>query len=295
MHKAVLVEEVIDNLNLQNGDVVVDCTVGAGGHSLKMLQHIAPAGRMIGIDQDSDILKIASENLKHYKDNINLLYGNFKDIDNLVNSVGVKRVDAVLYDLGVSSLQLDTPERGFSFKSEGPLDMRMDKAAAISAFDLVNNLPRYELRKVLSEYGQERYAGKIASLIVEKRKLRPIESTAVLSRIVTEAYPYKARFLKIHPATRTFQALRIAVNSELDILKISIDKAVDILNAQGRIGVIAFHSLEDRIIKNTFKRYASEQLLKIITKKPIRPKSKEIADNPRARSARLRVAEKVKV
>ena len=295
VHKPVLVEEVIDNLNLQSGDVVVDCTVGAGGHSLKMLQHIAPAGRLIGIDQDRDILKIASENLKHYKDNIDLLYGNFKDIDSLLKSIGIERVDAILYDLGVSSLQLDTPERGFSFKSDGPLDMRMDKAAAISAFDLVNNLPRHELRKILSRYGQERYAGKIASLIVEKRKIAPIESTAVLSHIAAEAYPYKARFTRIHPATRIFQALRIAVNSELDNLEISLDKAVNILNTQGRLGVIAFHSLEDRIIKNTFKRYASEQLVKIITKKPIRPENKEIADNPRARSARLRVAEKVKV
>ena len=295
VHKPVLVEEVIDNLNLGNGKIVVDCTLGAGGHSLKILQHIAPGGRLIGIDQDKDILEIASENLKAYKDNINLLYGNFKDIDNLIRSIGIEKVDAVLYDLGVSSLQLDTPERGFSFKSEGPLDMRMDKAAAISAFDLVNNLPRYELRKVLSQYGQERQAGKIANLIVEKRKLAPIESTVTLSRIVTEAYPYKARFSKIHPATRTFQALRIAVNNELDIIQMSIAKAVDILNSQGRIGVIAFHSLEDRIIKNTFKHCASEQLLKIITKKPIRPSSKEVIENPRSRSARLRVAEKVKV
>ncbi|MDP8261518.1 MAG: 16S rRNA (cytosine(1402)-N(4))-methyltransferase RsmH [Candidatus Kappaea frigidicola] len=295
VHKPVLVEEVIDNLNLGNGKIVVDCTLGAGGHSLKILQCIAPGGRLIGIDQDKDILEIASENLKAYKDNINLLYGNFKDIDNLIRSIGIEKVDAVLYDLGVSSLQLDTPERGFSFKSEGPLDMRMDKAAAISAFDLVNNLPRYELRKVLSQYGQERQAGKIANLIVEKRKLAPIESTVTLSRIVTEAYPYKARFSKIHPATRTFQALRIAVNNELDIIQMSIAKAVDILNSQGRIGVIAFHSLEDRIIKNTFKHCASEQLLKIITKKPIRPSSKEVIENPRSRSARLRVAEKVKV
>lgn len=295
VHKPVLVEEVIDNLNLRDGNVVVDCTLGAGGHSLKILQHIVPRGRLIGIDQDSDILKIASENLKDYKNNINLLYGNFKDIDSLIRSIGIEKVDAILYDLGVSSLQLDTPERGFSFKLEGPLDMRMDKAAAISAFDLVNNLPKYELRKVLSQYGQERYAGKIANLIVEKRKKESIESTLVLSRIVAEAYPYRARFSKIHPATRTFQALRIAVNTELDILKMSITKAVDILNLQGRLGVIAFHSLEDRIIKNTFKDCASEQLLKIITKKPIRPSSEEVIDNPRARSARLRVAEKVKV
>ncbi len=295
VHKPVLVEEVIDNLNLRDGNVVVDCTLGAGGHSLKILQHIVPRGRLIGIDQDSDILKIASENLKDYKNNINLLYGNFKDIDSLIRSIGIEKVDAILYDLGVSSLQLDTPERGFSFKLEGPLDMRMDKTAAISAFDLVNNLPKYELRKVLSQYGQERYAGKIANLIVEKRKKESIESTLVLSRIVAEAYPYRARFSKIHPATRTFQALRIAVNTELDILKMSITKAVDILNLQGRLGVIAFHSLEDRIIKNTFKDCASEQLLKIITKKPIRPSSEEVIDNPRARSARLRVAEKVKV
>ena len=295
VHKPVLVKEVIDNLNLRDGNVVVDCTLGAGGHSLKILQHIAPSGRLIGIDQDSDILKIASENLKDYKNNINLLYGNFKDIDSLIRSIGIEKVDAILFDLGVSSLQLDTPERGFSFKLEGPLDMRMDKAAAISAFDLVNNLPMYELRKVLSQYGQEKYAGKIANLIVEKRKKESIESTLVLSHIVAEAYPYRARFSKIHPATRTFQALRIAVNTELDILKMSITKAVDILNSQGRLGVIAFHSLEDRIIKSTFKDCASEQLLKIITKKPIRPSSEEVIDNPRARSARLRVAEKVKV
>jgi 16S rRNA (cytosine1402-N4)-methyltransferase len=295
VHKPVLVEEVIDNLNLKSGNVVVDCTLGAGGHSLKILDHIAPSGKLIGIDQDKDIIKIAFENLKKYKNNINLLYGNFKDIDNLLSSIDVEKVDAVLYDLGVSSLQLDTPERGFSFKSEGPLDMRMDKEAAISAFDLVNNLPRNELRRILSQYGEERYAGKIADLIIEKRKADPIESTVVLSRIAAEAYPYRAIFSKIHPATRTFQALRIAVNSELDILKISIGKAVDVLKVHGRLGIIAFHSLEDRIVKNTFKYYAAKKLVNIVTKKPIRPKNKEIINNPRARSARLRVAEKAEV
>jgi 16S rRNA (cytosine1402-N4)-methyltransferase len=295
VHKAVLVEEVVENLNLSSGKVVVDCTVGAGGHSLRILQCVAPAGRLIGIDQDQDILEIAAKNLIHYKNNIDLLYGNFKDIEHLVESAGFKKVDAILYDLGVSSLQLDSAQRGFSFQAEGPLDMRMDKASAISAFDLVNNLPKNELRRVLSRYGQERYAARIAEVIIKKRKLNPIESTTELSQIVTEAYPYRARFSKIHPATRVFQALRIAVNNELDVIKISLENAINILEPNGRIGVISFHSLEDKIVKTIFKNFAAEKALKIITKKPLRPKSAELRDNPRSRSAKLRVAERTGV
>jgi 16S rRNA (cytosine1402-N4)-methyltransferase len=295
IHKPVLLEQVIESLEPKEGDTIVDCTVGAGGHSLMILEHITPTGRLIGIDQDEEILKIASDNLRQYKDNINLLYGNFKDIRQIVKKANAGRVDGILYDLGVSSLQFDTPERGFSFKEEGLLDMRMDKAAAISAFDLVNNLPVWELRKIFSKYGQDRFAHKVAALIAEERNKGTIETTKQLSRIVAEAYPYRKRFAKIHPATKIFQALRIAVNNELDILELSIKEAIDILNPGGRIAVISFHSLEDRIVKNLFRRFARERELEIITKKPIRPQSQEISENPRSRSAKLRVAEKLKV
>jgi 16S rRNA (cytosine1402-N4)-methyltransferase len=295
IHKPVLVEEVIEGLDPKKGDTVVDCTVGAGGHSLMILKHIAPTGRLIGVDQDEEILKICSDNLRQYKDNINLFYGNYKDIRQIIKKTNTERVDGILYDLGVSSLQFDTPERGFSFKEEGPLDMRMDKAAAISAFDLVNNLPMWELRKIFSKFGQDRFAHKVAVRIVEERNKASIETTKQLSRIIAEAYPYRKRFTKIHPATKIFQALRIAVNNELDILEMSIKEAIDILNPGGRIAVISFHSLEDRIIKNLFRIFAREKTLEIITKKPIRPQSQEISENPRSRSAKLRVAEKLKV
>jgi len=290
-HRPVMKKEVLEFLNLKPGDVVVDCTVGTAGHSIDILNHIMPGGRLVGIDQDKEILDIARENLRDYKENYELIYGNFRNLDKILNDLKIDKVDAILYDLGVSSYQLDKAERGFSFLKEGPLDMRMDRGLRITAFDLVNNLSKEEISRILFEYGQERYAHRIASSIVKRRRSKPISSTSQLANIVKSAIPFRRG--KINPATRTFLAFRIAVNRELEALEVSLMKAVSFLRDKSRICVISFHSLEDRIVKNKFKEFAHKNLLKILTKKPITPKREEIRENPRARSAKLRVAVKV--
>lgn len=284
--------EIIEYLDLKPGYVVLDCTLGAGGHSLDILQHITPSGRLIGIDQDKQILKIAKTRLKNYEKNCSLIYGNFQDLDDILSSLKIDGVDAILYDLGVSLYQLDSPERGFSFMKEGPLDMRMDKNMRITAFDLVNNLSKEEIMKILWKYGQERYARRITSFIVERRKKHPISTTRQLANVVDEAVPFMRYRQRIHPATRTFQAFRIVVNNELEVLKISLSKAVNLLKNKSRVCVLSFHSLEDRIVKNIFRDLARHDTLEILTKKPIRPTSKEMKENPSSRSAKLRVAMK---
>lgn len=291
IHRPVMKKEVLEFLNLKPGDVVVDCTVGGGGHSIGILNHIMPGGKLIGIDQDREVLDIARENLRDYKGNSELIYGNFRNLDKILNDLKIDKVDAILYDLGVSSYQLDKAERGFSFLKEGPLDMRMDRGLRITAFDLVNNLSKEEISKILFEYGQERYAHRIASSIVKRRSSKPISSTSQLANIVKSAIPFRRG--KINPATRTFLAFRIAVNRELEALETSLMKAVPFLRDKSRICVISFHSLEDRIVKNKFKEFAHKDLLRILTKKPITPRREEIRENPRARSAKLRVAVKV--
>ena len=291
IHRPVMRKEVLEFLNLKPGDIVVDCTVGGGGHSIDILNHIIPGGKLIGIDQDREVLDIARKNLRDYKENSELIYGNFRNLDKILNDLKIDKVDAILYDLGVSSYQLDKAERGFSFLKEGPLDMRMDRSLRITAFDLVNNLSKEEISKILFEYGQERYAHRIASSIVKRRSSKPISSTSQLANIVKSAIPFRRG--KINPATRTFLAFRIAVNRELEALETSLMKAVSLLRDKSRICVISFHSLEDRIVKNKFKEFAHKNLLRILTKKPITPKREEIRENPRARSAKLRVAVKV--
>ncbi|MCK5305694.1 MAG: 16S rRNA (cytosine(1402)-N(4))-methyltransferase RsmH [Candidatus Omnitrophica bacterium] len=288
-----MTEEISEYLSLKPGNIVVDCTVGAGGHSINILKQIAPAGRLIGIDQDEEILELARRRLKGYEKNCKLVYGNFKDIDTILGQLNIKEIDAVLYDLGVSSFQLDSSERGFSFLRDGPLDMRMDKNGQLSAFDLVNNLPKEEISRIIFKYGEERYSRRIASLIVEKRKEHFISSTKALADIVSGALPRGRRREKIHPATRTFQAFRIAVNNELEALQISLNKAVGLLRGGSRICVLSFQSLEDRIVKNKFRDLARESILKVLTKKPLRSGPQERKENPRSRSAKLRAAEKI--
>lgn len=283
-------QEVLDYLNLKSGDTVIDCTLGAGGHSLDILNQISPSGMLIGIDQDEDILQIAREHLRAYEDRCRLIYGNFENIDAIINDMNITGVDAILYDLGVSSFQLDNPSKGFSFSSEGPLDMRMDKNQRITAFDLVNNLSQEEISKILYRYGQERYARRIAREIVARRKRKLITSTGELAQTVQEAVPFLKYRQRIHPATRTFQAFRIAVNNELESLKVSLQKATRIMKAGARICVISFHSLEDKIVKNRFRDLSREHILTLLTKKPVRASQEEIRQNPRARSARLRAA-----
>ncbi|MFH1655118.1 MAG: 16S rRNA (cytosine(1402)-N(4))-methyltransferase RsmH [Candidatus Omnitrophota bacterium] len=292
-HKPVMYNEIINYLDLRAGKVILDCTIGTGGHARKILQKITPGGKLIGIDRDADSLSFAEQNLKEFKGSYILVKDDFRNLDSVLENIKIKRVDGILFDLGVSSFQLDNPKRGFSIRGDGPLDMRMDKDSYISAYDLVNSLSEREISSILRNFGQERWHNRIAHLMVEKRSKTPISTTKELSELIVKSIGYKYRDQKIHPATRTFQAIRIAVNRELEALDIALDKAINVLKKDGRICVIAFHSLEDRISKEKIRKYSKESLVNIITKKPLRPMQEEIEDNFRARSARLRVAERI--
>ncbi|MEI8176044.1 MAG: 16S rRNA (cytosine(1402)-N(4))-methyltransferase RsmH [Candidatus Omnitrophota bacterium] len=291
-HVPVMTKEVLTFLDPQPGETIVDATLGCGGHGRAILERVRPSGKLIGIDRDAAALACARECLGDVRDSLFTANENFKDIGAVLASFGVASVDGILFDLGVSSLQLDTPERGFSIKHEAPLDMRMDTRSGASARDLVNNLSQEELERILFEYGEERFRGRIARAIVESRHRRPIATTGELADIVIKAQPYH-RFQKIHPATRTFQALRIAVNNELPSLECALGEAVRFLASGAKICVLTYHSLEDRIIKCVFKDLERQGLVKRILKKPLRPCQEEMARNPRARSAKLRVAEKI--
>ncbi len=294
LHKPVMCDEVLYYLNLKPGDIVVDCTIGEGGHAQILLEAISPDGRLIGIDRDEDALTAAKENLKKFATPWRTLsHDDFRNIhQGILGRLGIKEVNGILFDLGVSSLQLGTPERGFSMRLDARLDMRMDQHDNVSAYDLVNKLPAFDISRILREYGEERWANRIANAIVRTRERQPIVNTGQLRALVLNAIPYKGKSGRIDPATRTFQAFRIAVNRELESLEEAISKAVPILKESGRICVISYHSLEDRIVKNQFRRFYNEGVLDILTKKPVRPKDVEIASNPRARSGKLRAAEK---
>ncbi len=314
-HIPVLPEEVLTYLNPKSGGLYVDATIGLGGHSLSILQKSTPAGKLIGIDQDDLALSKCEKQLKVFKNRFKLIHGNFSDLQELLELQGVSKVDGVLFDLGVSTFQLDTPERGFSFQHNGPLDMRMDQQMPIPASDIVNESTAKSLLKIFSEYGEERYAKLIAKRIVESRSAEPITTTQQLTKIVESAIPGKSKNRKsdfqqrrIHPATRVFQALRIAVNNELKNLKRGIDAAVSVLKKDGCLCMISFHSLEDRIVKQKFQFYAKtcicspkapicvcnhQQKLKVITRRPILTSANEIDINPRSRSAKMRVAVRV--
>ncbi|HPD06872.1 MAG TPA: 16S rRNA (cytosine(1402)-N(4))-methyltransferase RsmH [Candidatus Bipolaricaulis sp.] len=279
-HEPVLVAEVVRFLAPAPGVRIVDATVGTGGHAEALL---ARGARVIGIDRDPVALDRARERLRPYADRLQLLHGNFRDLATLVSPV--PRVDGVLFDLGASSLQFDSPERGFSFLAAGPLDMRMDPTAPVTAADLVNRLPEAELARILWEYGEERYARRIARAIAEQR---PLHTTTELARVVARLYPPGHH--RIHPATRTFQALRIAVNDELGALETGLAGAVRLLPPGGALCVISFHSLEDRIVKHFLRREALAGRVEVLTKKPLRPEEDEVGRNPRARSAKLRAA-----
>lgn len=290
-HKPVMCKEAIDCLNLRPGLTVADSTIGTAGHASKILEAITPSGRLIGIDRDADSLAIAEENLKKYKNNVTLVHSDFRGIDKVLDSLKIDKIDAMLFDLGVSSYQLDTKERGFSFRYDAPLDMRMDKTSYIAAYDLVNNLTEKEISDILWSFGQERWHNAIAKHLVRERLGVPVATTAQLRDIVLKAIPHKfGRRSRIHPATRTFQALRIAVNRELEALDEALSKAPRFLKKGGIICVISFHSLEDRIVKHNFKELSQEGIYQIITKKPITPSEDEMSDNPRARSGKLRAA-----
>ncbi|MCM8784057.1 MAG: 16S rRNA (cytosine(1402)-N(4))-methyltransferase RsmH [Candidatus Omnitrophica bacterium] len=294
LHKPVLLREVIENLNLSPGKTIVDCTIGSGGHAEEILRKILPGGFLIGIDLDRNIFSITEERLKKYSGSFKLVQGNFKDISKIIEDLHIKKVDGFLLDLGISSYQLSDRRRGFSFRSGGPLDMRMDETQRLKAFDLVNYMDEDGLVKILEHNAQERFARRIVHNIVIARKRKNIETTTELVEIILRALPKNYRSYHIHPATRTFQALRIAVNNELDNLIYFLDNFFNLLSLGGRIVIISFHSLEDRIVKNKFIQLAKNGLFKILTKKPIRPESDEISENSRARSAKLRLGERIR-
>lgn len=283
-HKSVLLQETIDGLNVQTGKKYIDCTLGAGGHTAEIVKR---GGVVLGIDQDSDALDEAKRNLTGLP--VTIVYGNFAHLLTIARENGFGKVGGVLFDIGVSSHQLESAERGFSFLQDSPLDMRMDTNLQVTAADLVNGLTKGELAELFLKYGEEKFAHRIAQNIARQREKGPITTTKELADIIYRSYPVKG---KIHPATRVFQALRIAVNDELHSLEEVLPQALELLESNGRIAVISFHSLEDRIVKNVFKGFAESGLGKIITDKPIEPSLSEQEENKRSRSAKLRIFEK---
>lgn len=292
MHIPVMLDEVLEYLMPLQGKTIVDCTIGQGGHSYAIIKRLLPEGKLIGIDKDIEALNAARERLKDFAGLFILINGNFRDIHSILDAQGIRKVDGLLFDLGLSSSQLEDAERGLSFLRDGPLDMRMDKTSRLRASDIVNDFPQDKLKDLLERYGQERYSGRIARNIVLYRKRSPILTTSQLVCVIKESVPHRAAGKRrLHPATRAFQALRIAVNRELESLQEALDKAPDCLNAGGRICVLTYHSLEDRIVKITFRGFKNDGILKLITEKPLATKRAEVLQNPRSRSAKLRVAE----
>jgi len=292
-HYPVMYKEILEFLALQNKKIIVDCTVGIGSHASKLLEVMNKDAFYIGIDKDRDSLEIARQRLEPFSGQFSLFKADFSDLDRILRDLDIKGVDAFLFDLGISTYQLNNSNRGFSFLKDGPLDMRMDRDAFLSAYDLINNLSEIELGNIFKKFGEERYYRKIAHFLVEERKHEPISTTTQLAQIIMRTVPLKRRYDRIHPATRIFQALRIAINRELEALQSGLSKAISFLNSGGRIAVISFHSLEDRIVKYTFKDYFTKGQLKIITKKPLVPTQLEKEENFASRSAKLRVAEKI--
>lgn len=307
-HKSVLLQECIDALNIRPDGIYLDGTLGGAGHSSQIARRLTEGGRLIGVDRDRTALAAAKERLAPYADRVTLVHSNFAEIDAILDSLGIPAVDGMLFDLGVSSPQLDDASRGFSYMADAPLDMRMDKDDALTAGEVANTWPQGELRRILYDYGEERYAPQIAAAICRAREKAPIETTLELVDIIRSAMPAQALREKQHPAKRSFQAIRIAVNDELGAVSRMMQAAVGRLNPGGRLAVITFHSLEDRIVKSEMQQAArgctcppefpvcvcgKKPLVKLVTRKPIVSGPAELEENPRARSAKLRVAEKL--
>lgn len=303
-HKSVLLQEVIKGLNINPQGTYVDCTLGGGGHSEEILSHLQ-GGRLIAIDQDQDALDHAKQRLADYE-HVTYCHDNFERLPFILDELAPEGVDGILMDLGVSSYQLDNPARGFSYMNDAPLDMRMDQAAGLTAYNVVNEYTEGDLARIIKEYGEERYARRIARLIVEARDPEPIQTTFQLNEIIKRAIPARERRTGPHPSKRTFQAIRIEVNRELSILKATIEGGIQRLKPGGRYAVITFHSLEDRIVKNVFKEQADPctcpphlpcvcgktPTVNLVSRKAIESGREELEDNPRARSAKLRICEK---
>lgn len=305
-HYSVMLGEAVDGLKVGDG-VYVDCTAGGGGHSLEIVKRIRN-GRLIAVDQDMTAIEAAKRRLADYIDKTEFINGNFENIGELLDRVSVDKISGAIIDLGVSSYQLDTPERGFSYKYDAPLDMRMDESASLTAYDVVNGYDESELRRILYSYGEEQFAPSIAAAIVKKRAVEPIRTTLELVDVIRSAMPQRAVATGHHPAKRSFQAIRIEVNHELSVIEPAIRALVERLSSGGRIAVITFHSLEDRIVKQTFASLAqgctcpksfpvcvcgNKPKIRQVNKKPILPSPEELEVNPRSRSAKLRIAEKI--
>lgn len=306
-HVSVLLEECIEALNIKKQGYYVDCTMGGAGHSSHIVSELNNDGRLIGIDQDTDALNAAKEKLKDYN-NVIYVHNNFHNIYDILEELNIEKVDGILMDLGVSSYQLDAGERGFSYMQDAPLDMRMNRDKEFSAYDVINDYSEEDLYRIIKDYGEERFSKRIASFIVKRRNEKPIETTLELVDIIKAAIPAKARRDGPHPAKRTFQAIRIEVNGELEILDKAIDDSVKKLNSNGRLAIITFHSLEDRIVKNKFRDLENpckcpkefpicacgkKPTVKVLSRRAIAPTDEEIEVNPRSRSAKLRVLEKI--
>ena len=306
-HRSVLLNECIDGLNIKPDGVYVDGTAGGGGHSFEIARRLV-GGRLICIDQDSAAIEAASKKLAPFSDNVTIVRNNFSNVADVCAELEIEKIDGMLMDLGVSSYQLDTAERGFSYNADAPLDMRMDERAALTAEIVVNTYSFEELKKILFEYGEEKFSRQIASAIVAERQRAPIKSTARLSEIIKGAIPKAAREGGHHPSKRSFQAIRIEVNKELDVIAPAIRDGVKLLREGGRMAIITFHSLEDRIVKQAYAKLAegctcpkslpicvcnNKPTVKVITKHPIIPSEDELSENPRSRSAKLRVCEKL--
>lgn len=306
-HVTVLLDEAVEILNIKPDGIYVDGTLGGGGHSVQIAKKLT-TGKLICFDQDINAISAAKEKLKDYMDKVILVHSNFENIKSELNKLDIEKIDGFLVDLGVSSHQLDVPERGFSYMQDAPLDMRMDSSLTFSAYDLVNTYSESELKRVIKDYGEENWSARIAKLIIERRQEKAINTTFELVDTIKAAIPKRMRDENQHPAKRTFQAIRIEVNRELDVIEKTLLAAVEIMNEDGVVAAITFHSLEDRIVKNTFKKLQNsctcppefpvcicnaKKIVEIITRKPILPSEEEITENPRSRSAKLRAAKKI--
>lgn len=306
-HYSVMLNETIEQLNIRPDGIYVDGTLGGAGHSLEICKRLT-TGRLIGIDQDADAIAAASERLKDYKDKVTIVRSNYAQMKEVLHDLGIDKVDGILLDLGVSSFQLDTPERGFTYRSEdAPLDMRMDDRQTLTAKNIVNEYSEMDLFRIIRDYGEDRFAKNIAKHIVSARAVKPIETTGELNAIIKGAIPMKVQVTGGHPSKRTYQAIRIELNHELDVLRDNLDDMIELLDDGGRICIITFHSLEDRIVKSSFKKNenpctcpsnfpvcvcGNKSKGHVVTKKPILPSEKELEENSRSKSAKLRVFER---